>query len=112
MRIYTSPQYILLFSSHPLRCSVWQGGLVMVLCNILYGCTYVAYNAWLPFLAASEPEVLATPAGPAREAAFAATMDRISSAGFAWGYFGSVLVLLACVGITFALSDDTVLAYR
>lgn len=62
----------------------WAGGLLMVLVNISYGASYVVYNAFLPSLAAGEPEVLeATPA--ARDGAFTTAIERISSYGMATG---------------------------
>ena len=90
----------------------WAGGLLLVLINVCYGASYVVYNSYLPQLAASTPGVRHAPPGAARAAAYTAAIERISSHGFAWGYTGSVLCLLVCVGITAALSDDTILAYR
>jgi UMF1 family MFS transporter len=89
----------------------WVGGLLLVLVNVAYGASYVVYNSYLPDLAACTPAVRRAPPRE-RAAAFTAAIERISSAGFAWGYTGSVLCLLLCVGITAALSDDTILAYR
>jgi UMF1 family MFS transporter len=91
--------------------SSWAwGGFLMVIINILYGCTYVLYNAWLPMLAGNTPEVLTAPA-ETRDSLFQTTMDKISSAGFAYGYTGSVICLIICVGITIA-SPDSLTAYR
>jgi MFS transporter, UMF1 family len=90
----------------------WSAGLMLILIGILYNASFVAYNSWLPSLAACDPSVLGAPPGPPRETVFLAAMDRLSSTGFATGYAGSVLCLLICVAITFALGDDATLAYR
>ena len=88
----------------------WGAGVLMVIITVTYNTSYVVYNAWLPLLAANDAGVAAMPPGAARDAAYARETDRLSSVGFASGYFGSVLCLLICVGITFALGGDT--AYR
>lgn len=88
----------------------WGGGVLMVLINISYGLTYVFYNGWLPLLASNTPEVLKA-SSEERDLVFMSTMTDISSRGFAWGYLGSVLCLLICVGVTIA-ADTAILAYR
>lgn len=94
-----------------IRSSSWEwGGVLIVLTSVCYASTYVFYNAWLPLLSANDPAVLAAPKEKADEV-FMDRMHDISSRGYAWGYLGSVICLLICVGVTVVLSDDSIIAY-
>ncbi len=94
-----------------IRPSSWQGaGALVVLTSITYMSTYVFYNAWLPLLGANDPAVLVAPK-ERQDEVFMARMHDISSRGFAYGYLGSVICLLLCVGVTVVLSSDSIVAY-
>jgi UMF1 family MFS transporter len=91
--------------------SSWEwGGALIVLTSVCYSSSYVFYNAWLPLLGANDAAVLAAPAEE-QDAVFMARMHDISSRGYAWGYFGSVICLIICVGITISFSGDSLTAY-
>lgn len=83
----------------------WLGGILGVLINVVYGASFIAYNAWLPHLAAKHPDVLGKydAASAAGRAAIQTLMDFISGRGFMWGYFGSVACMLICVVFTLLL---------
>lgn len=86
------------------------GAFLGIAVNILYGASFISYNAWLPHLAAKDPDVLASKMAadsPDGRAAIQKRMDDISGRGFAWGYIGSVICLLITVGVTLALPAIT-----
>uniref|UniRef100_A0A7S0JMM2 Autophagy-related protein n=1 Tax=Cafeteria roenbergensis TaxID=33653 RepID=A0A7S0JMM2_CAFRO len=89
----------------------WLGGIFGALINVLYGATFVAYNAWLPQLAAKHPTMLGkVDAGTAEgKASLQYLMDELSGKGFMWGYIGSVVCMAVCVGFTIFLPSS--LAY-
>jgi UMF1 family MFS transporter len=94
-----------------IRPASWQwAGALVVLTSVCYMSTYVFYNAWLPLLGANDPAVLAAPKEK-QDDVFMSRMHDISSRGFAFGYLGSVICLLICVGVTVVLSDDSIVAY-
>ena len=64
----------------------------------------------VPLLSANDPAVLAAPKEKADEV-FMDRMHDISSRGYAWGYLGSVICLLICVGVTVVFSGDSIVAY-
>jgi UMF1 family MFS transporter len=87
-----------------IRPASWQlGGVVMVFTTILYSTSYVFYNAWLPLLAGNDPATLKAPKDRVEEV-FQARMHDISSRGYYWGYFGSVLCLVVCLIIVIGMS--------
>ena len=86
------------------RPASWQlGGVIMVLTTILYSTSYVFYNAWLPLLAGNDPATLKAPKDRVEEV-FQARMHDISSRGYYWGYFGSVLCLVICLIVVIGMS--------
>jgi len=96
------------------RPASWQlGGFLMVATTVLYATSYVFYNAWLPLLAGNDPRTLRAPAEKVG-AVFQARMHDISSRGYYWGYFGSVLCLIICVLIVVgasATAENNIVAF-
>lgn len=73
--------------------AVLLGSLLYLLANLSFGAALVFYNAFLP------------------EIASPANRDTVSSRGFAYGYLGGGLLLLANFGLLLMM-DDTALAVR
>jgi UMF1 family MFS transporter len=68
----------------------------MVAITVLYATSYLFYNAYLPLLAGNDPQTLKAPRERVDEV-FQSRMHDISSKGYIFGYFGSVLCLIVCL---------------
>lgn len=73
--------------------AVVYGSILFIIANLAFGAAIVFYNSFLPEIASPE------------------TRDTVSSRGFAAGYLGGGLLLLANLGLLLLL-DDTALAVR
>ena len=73
--------------------AVLLAGLLMVIANLCFGAAIVFYNAFLPEIASPDRR------------------DMVSARGFAFGYLGGGLLLLANLGLLLSL-EDTALAVR
>jgi len=83
---YTGAAILLLF----IFCGVqewWLAGTIFILANVVYGISYIFYNAFLPDIVSIKDS------------------DFISSRGYACGYAGSSLLLIIQV-IAFILTDN------
>lgn len=96
------------------REATWQlGGVLMVVVTVLYSTSYVFYNAWLPLLAGNDAQTLKAPHDQV-EQVFQERMHDISSRGYYYGYFGSVLCLIVCLVIVIvsaATSENNIVAF-
>lgn len=72
---------------------VLLGGLLFILANLFFGAAIVFYNAFLPEIASPDRR------------------DAVSSRGFAMGYLGGGILLLANLGLVQTM-EDTTLAVR
>jgi UMF1 family MFS transporter len=73
--------------------AVVYGSILFIIANLCFGAAIVFYNSFLPEIASPD------------------TRDSVSSRGFAMGYLGGGLLLLANLGLLLFL-DDTALAVR
>ncbi len=73
--------------------AVLFGSLLFIIANLCFGAAVVFYNAFLPEIASPD------------------LRDDVSSRGFAYGYLGGGLLLLANLGLL-SLMEDTALAVR
>ncbi|MEZ4517882.1 MAG: MFS transporter [Chloroflexota bacterium] len=73
--------------------AVLYGSLLFIIANLSFGAAVVFYNSFLPEIASPD------------------TRDAVSSRGFAMGYLGGGLLLLANLGLLLVM-DDTSLAVR
>jgi MFS-type transporter involved in bile tolerance (Atg22 family) len=62
------------------------------------------YNAYLPLLVASTPEVRLSAGSAEYDDVRNAETNRLSNRGYAWGYVGGVLLLMINVGVAFGFS--------
>ncbi len=74
--------------------TVILGGLLFLIGSVGFGVAKVSYNSYLPLIAAPEDR------------------DRVSSVGYAWGYFGGFTYLLCNLVLFQVLKDDLALAAR
>jgi len=85
----------------------WLGGLFGVVANVFYGATFVFYNPYLVDLARGRKSVqqhdLRSHEG---QLALQEEMDFLSTRGFAWGYFGSLVMMAIAVGIAFVIPSE------
>lgn len=84
----------------------WLGMPGAVLSNLAFGIATILYNAFLPLLVASLPDVAALRVGShARAELEAARSSELSSRGFAWGYVAGVVGILLCVPLAATLPE-------
>jgi UMF1 family MFS transporter len=72
----------------------WLGGVFMIISNCCYGAGHLLYSAWLPRLVRSHEDILAMADGDEKERAIDSKMGEYSNKGYAYGYVGTLLLLI------------------
>lgn len=89
----------------------WIGMPGAIVSNLAFGIATILYNAFLPLLVSSLPEVAALNHGtPMRAELEAARSSELSSRGFAFGYVAGVVGILLCVPLAVVLPELTAYA--
>jgi len=79
-------------------------GILLIVSNVMMGLSVLYYNAYLPLLVASTPEVRISAGSAEYDDVRNAETNRLSNRGYAWGYLGGVILLVINVGIAFGFS--------
>ena len=95
----------------------WWVTLMLVVANLLFGFATVFYNAYLPLLVATLPEILQLSRNPETtrdelEKAVGKKTSEYSAKGFATGFAGQFVFLILVVAILAFMSDNANLGIR
>eukprot|EP00040_Diaphanoeca_grandis_P027325 m.155224 g.155224 ORF g.155224 m.155224 type:complete len:568 (-) comp30931_c0_seq6:1489-3192(-) len=74
----------------------WLGGVFMVFTNVFFGIANLLYNAWLPMLVTSHPDMQAATSHEEKTKLEEVLTNKFSTRGFMWGFVGGVTALVLC----------------